>query len=330
MSSMLRWRNGIGAALFCLVSLAASQSPEESAVPEILRKAAATPPTNKQTIRKVVEAIIGHPVEPPPEWNPVIWKILRNPKQDSWLRARAMWWLAGVQSTSAEKVRTAAIEYLKDENTPLDLRVSAAHSGSSRVVDERFRKVLIQVLVRPNEQEVVQRSCLRALIWNAPVDELVDLVLRRELTEHPHFKIRVYVSTVLAAFDVRKRRALEVLCDLIQDVDPRDKEAMVSQEAWLTFWILSGRHFGVEADKLLYRPEPLSEGVRRSCAELTSGFRPGVSGATVRAVQTILWTQNEKGERVQDVEGLRRIAKKSRKAIPSILAQWRREKRKKR
>ena len=199
---------------------------------------------------------------------------------------------------------------------------------------EGLAESALSIASEPREQQQLRERALQVLRRTIELERLKKLLLRRELAEHAYFGIRSDVCCGLSSLRVRDRRALEILCKLMTDADPADKGLVVPLEAWLGFWILTGRTHGVADPKVFEtRPRAPPDGKQlRSYIFAFSWSRPGVESKMVKAVERHLYLNSKEFEAarakrkrvrpMRDTRALRDAADASRAEIDDILAEW--------
>ena len=116
--------------------------------------------------------------------------------------------------------------------------------------------------------------------------------------------------------------ALEILCNYMEDEDDRDLSLLVAQEAWLSFFVLTGKAIGTTEQNLFGRqPPPLKdEKTIRDYLFRPAFMRSGVSFKMIEAVRRITTLRVEGRTRVRNIERLRRVATTCRRQIDELLA----------
>jgi len=291
----------------------------------VIEGARESPPDNGKGVARVSQALdtlgrlgaAGHA--------DVAWAIATDERQGVDLHGVAMLTLARLPDTAPPRLRAHALPLLRDKEGSLSLRARAAFAlGAERIADDEVRAALEEVLLRPRDEPVVQRSCLDALSKTAALSRMRELLLRPELYRHPYFGIRADVCTGLAALDVRDVRALRILCGLLRGDDPADRQLLVPQEAWLSLWTLTGRTHGVVREGLFAeRPARLGdESAMRTQLWEGSFMRRGVTREMVEEVQRLCWRESD-GETVRNAQGLEEAAGAYLADIPAIETGWR-------
>lgn len=161
-----------------------------------------------------------------------------------------------------------------------------------------------------NFRWVIQRGCLRALGRTYPLDRYEELLLDRRIYRHPYFAIRVDVATSMGVLRMKKRIALGILAEYLVDEDPSDTTGLVRQEAWLTFWTLTGFRDGVAKPELFREPprELPDEATKRDYLFSTHHGRAGVSVEQVGAAR----------EYTSDLAAMRTLRQKAQAVIEAL------------
>ena len=301
-----------------------------------LERAVKTPPTTKwpaSAACKALATLLRHEHEGVAE---IAWTLAADPRQAGMLRRRAFSALGTLPDSPTDRVRTLMVATLKNGKESRNLRMHAAMVlQQKRFADDGVRAALEEVLLRPDGDGIVQRTCLRTLGATAELATMRRLLRRRELYEHAYFGVRVDVCAGLAALDVRDRAALEILCKLMTDDDAADTTLLVPQEAWLSFWVLTGRTHGIGGQ--FVRPESLAgERDQRERLWRAAMLRRGVDIGMVRTVEGFTCSnyadvvaaqgRRERIARIRNTAGLQAAADRSRRDFDAIEAEWRGQK----
>ncbi|MFQ5843427.1 MAG: hypothetical protein ACE5JG_00390 [Planctomycetota bacterium] len=300
-----------------------------------LAEAVKAPPTTEEQVqraRKAFRTLVKHE---PEGLSKIAWTVATDERQSDFVRGEAFLALSELADSSAQRVRALVLPIVKDVKATRALRMFAALVfRKKRFANDDARAVLEQVLLRPVDDEIVQRTCLRSLAVTAELARVRKLLLRRELYDHPYYAIRIDVCSGLAALNVRDRRALEILCSLMTDEDAADKRLQVPQEAWLSFWTLTGRTHGVDGMRVFaWRPEPLAnEKEMREHLWDSETLRKGVDALMVATVQRFIsrnYDEFAAGPHrgriplIRNAGALRAASDTSRRDIDAIEAEWR-------
>lgn len=270
-------------------------------------------------------------------------EIAGDEKQHVHLRARAFDLIGRLKDqTSTADVQAMLIGTLKNRDGNDFLRKKAALVlHGERFGNETTWAALEEVLLRKGEDGVLQRNCLTALSGTAPLDKIRTLLLDRRVYQHAYFGVRIDVCTGLATLNVQERLALEILCQLMEDRDKDDLALMVPQEAWLSYWALTGDVFGV-AEKTIFknRPRQLTDEARiREYLWKPAQLRIGVNATMVQAVQRMVCANYEevtksslRGQKrpakIRRTEDLKNIADSCRNNIAAALARIKKQREK--
>ena len=254
--------------------------------------------------------------------------IAEDENQHWRLRGKAFTVITALPDAPTERVRALLLRLLHDRNESLALRSTAAHVlREKRLTTAAVRAKLEEVLLREGDNDIVQRSCLYALGATAPLKQLRKLLLDRRVYNHSYFGIRVDVATALAAMRVREKIALEILCNYMEDKDAKDRDLLVPQEGWLSFFVLTGKAIGTTEQHLFGRqPRPLKdEKTIRDYLFRPAFMRNGVTHEMVWAVHRITTLRVDKDakpgpRRIRNAERLRQTAAACRRKIDELLA----------
>ena len=302
---------------------------------KILAAAEKTPPKEPGEVRRARKAFATLARARHEGLAALAWRVAKDERQDDMVRGSALYALGDLPDSSTNEVRDYCVALTKDQRRMRELRMQAAVVlRNERFGDEASRAALREVLLRPVDDDFVQRTCLDCFARTADPKAIRELLLRRELYEHAYFGIRVDVCAGLAALNVRDRRALEILCNLLLDEDPKDGQMLVPQEAWLSLWTLTGRVHGVARPELFgSRPKPFDSAsdMREHMRDL-SAMRPGVSTEMVACVRALTqknpWKSGKKdadGKRIAPIpnrKALRETADAYRRDIDDVVRAW--------
>jgi len=304
----------------------------------LLSEASESPPTSEAEIGLVCNAVDA--LVERGEGAGALWTLATDTRQAARVRRHAINGIVKVAELPREKVRGFLLNLVQERDEPPVLRIQAALALRAKHLGRASRsevcEVLEAVLLRPEDNHVLQRTCLHTFSEIAEVVRVKQVLLSHALQEHPYFGIRADICMGLGSLGVRERKALEILCSLMLDSDPADEMLGVPQEAWLSFWWLTGRSYGVE-DELAFSREGLSDDERVDQSNVLPGVFPrrGVSLRMLEAVRHLTcrnWPEvvaaRQRGEHirwVRNTDGLRAAASKSRQDIDAICAEWTRE-----
>lgn len=250
-------------------------------------------------------------------------KLAEDATQDPWLRAKAVA-VASLLPDARDEARGIALRIVRNRKAPNILRHKTIFTFKEKAfANDDARKALEEVLLRPDDDGIVQRSCLYALSETAPLKKIRELLLRKELYAHKYFGIRIDVCTGLAALNVRDRPALEILIGLLEDEDKDDKTFMVPQEAWLSLWVLTGKTYGVKSETFAKVPAPLDQRLARVYLWKPSQIRRGVTFPMVQEVAGMLCTnydaamRDRRIARIRNKDAAKKAAAEARADLPA-------------
>jgi len=300
-----------------------------------LAEARKTPPKDDASLRRVVTVLHSIGRHRTKGHAAILWMLASDDRQNERVRGWSILALGRVPDCPVEKVRALASKIVPDRKLDRRLRTQAASAlGEARLADAASRALLEKVLLQPGDDSILQRTCLLALGKTAKWERIKALLLRRELYEHPYFGVRVDVCAGLANLDVRDRRSLEVLCALLTDDDEKDRQFLVSKQAWLGLWMLSGRVHGVaDKDRFAERPAAITdEKDRRTYVWAILFGRAGVTPQMAGTVDKFVCSNaaavkvaKRLGERIpreRNIEGLKKAAEAYRADIDAIVKEW--------
>lgn len=306
-------------------------------IPALYGAIKSTPETNEQ-LQFAQQALDALATFKPDGLAERVMEIAEDEEQHSMLRGRAFRVAIRLDDVPFEKLQGLLLRIVKNPEANNILRNMAA--GVLR--GEKFGNadawtVLEAVLLSEGDDPVIQRGCLYALGDHAPLERIKNLLLDRRVYNHAYFGIRVDVASGLAALHVQEKLALEIMCTYMVDEDDNDKDLLVSQEGFLTFWALTGlaagiaeqvAHTDLEVVVRLFQRTPKAipseEGIRKYLWS-ASFLRLGVSQKMVEAVQQ-LTTSNLAKVKSSVLKGIRRPAKQFRRAKMQSVAQISRSK----
>ncbi len=254
--------------------------------------------------------------------------IAEDENQHWRLRGEAFAVIESLEGAPVARVRSLLLEVVEDRGGHNFLRNKAVFALRARkFASPELHAKLEEVLLREGDNHILQRSCLYTLGETASLAQLRRLLLDRRVYNHPYFGIRVDVATALAAMRVREKIALEILCNYMEDKDAQDRDLLVAQEAWLSFFVLTGKAIGTTEQDLFGRqPPPLKdENTIRDYLFRPSFRRKGVNREMVWAVQRITTLRVDKDakprpRRIRNAERLKQTAAKCRARIDELLA----------
>jgi hypothetical protein len=318
---------------------ASEEEREVAAARTVLAGARELPPESKADVASACEAVNVLVKHDPDGSFDIVFAVATDPRLHERLRARAVQVFKSLPKLPAGKAGEFLAGVVPDATQGDLIRISAAVAFfEPRFATDAVCDMLEEVLLRPKDNHVLQRTCLRALSRVADLERVKRLLLGDTLREHPYYAIRVDVAAGLASLRVRERRALEILCSLMEDEDPADKQFLVPQEAWLSFWVLTGRTHGIESGSefAAARAGVLGDDpVDRERIWDVAFLRRGVSHRLVHEVQRVTCSNHdavtaaaarrESVDRVRNTEALREAAARSRRDIEVIEAEWRAE-----
>ncbi|MCK6458967.1 MAG: hypothetical protein L6Q95_03640, partial [Planctomycetes bacterium] len=205
------------------------------------------------------------------------------------------------------------------------LRMKAA-LGLREFPEDRAWQALEAVLLSEKEEDrILQRNCLYSLGQMAPpddtlsrkyLDRLRSLLLDRRVYGNPYFAVKVDVATALSALDARDPVTLDIMGDYLVDEDPKDKEHLVRQEAWLTLWTLTGTRLPDVPEPELFAtpPRPLPDPLEaREHLFRRAHYRPGITSRQTAVVAGI----------AADLDRMRKTRETYLGLREAILEQWR-------
>jgi len=324
------------AALVPLSAVSADDATDKGAAEAeaVLAKAIKTPPTGKDEIQLARKAFRTLLKQKRPGLAKTALTIGSDTRQADRVRGDAILVLGDLPDSPAERVRALVLPILKGTDGSTSIRAMAASSLSKdRIADDASRAILEEVLLRGEENRIVQRTCLRTLAKTAKLSKIRSLLLRPELYENPYYGIRVDVCSGLASLGVRSRKALEILCTLMTEDDYNDSRFLVPQEAWLSFWTLTGRHHGI-TDSRGFAKTPgtySDEKLVRTNLWNISFTRIGVDVKMVTKVQQLTCANfaaaavRQHGSKVpwvRNTKGLDAAAKAFRADFDAIVKEW--------
>ena len=321
--------------LACLAAAAHADDARVAEAKKTLKAALEPAPVPYNAVARTCTAIDTLVKDAPDGLAPQLIQLAADKREQVRVRERAMRGLERLEGIPVEPLHPLLVTLLKDAKAPRGMRLSAAFIlAKPEHSSEAMRATLQEVLLRPDEDHILQRSCLSALGRTADLDALRKLLVRKELAAHPYFGIRSDVCCGLASLKVRNRRALEILCTLMTDEDAKDVQLNVPMEAWLAFWLLTGRAHGVANAELFAEvPNPrLAEKDLRHYLFSFSYSRPWVKKTMVDEVQRYLYANSklmeaarQQGKRIRpsrDDPAMKAAADASREEIDDILAEW--------
>ncbi|MCZ6787634.1 MAG: hypothetical protein O7E54_10785 [Planctomycetota bacterium] len=272
---------------FLAIHIAAALKLDE-ALPEILEllDKVVAGDTDLQTTRATMEALKRF------QPNGVVDKVMKvaaDPQLDPNNRIEALKVLPQLKETSKKELGRLVLGILSDKDANKILRMNAAGVLRDKdLYDEETDAVLRKVLLDPKDDFQIQRECLKRLGLHAPLDELKELLYKREIYDHEYFGIRSDVATAVAGMNLRDRVTFDILCNYLVDVDPKkDKSFIVRREAWCSLWLLTGMMAGLKERDLFKKPPRLPEKVNRSVLFRFNYNRPGIKPAMVTAMDKL-------------------------------------------
>lgn len=216
--------------------------------------------------------------------------MAENDTLDPRVRGKAFEIVGALEDAPTERVQALMLGVLVDRHANNLLRHRAATVlRRPPYGNETVWTALKEVLLRPDDDIVIQRTCLHGLGSHMPLDRLEEILLEKGVWKHRYFGVRADVATAFAAMNVRKRVALEAMCEYMVDDDPKDVLRVVRREAWFTYWSLTGAVFGVEEKRLFLSPPKRMQdevSLRRWMWSSAPG-RPGITEGMVSAVAKI-------------------------------------------
>ena len=331
----LDWIEDEGADARSFAALIVTRLELKQAVP-VLEKAIMAVPEDPEDVHFAAQALDALYQFRPKGFSERVMQIAVETRQHQNLRSKAFGILGRLEDSDTAKVQALMVKVLKDKGESKLLRGKAASVlHNKRFANKEVQAVIEEVLLRAGDDGVIQRSCLFALFAWAPLDKVRQLLLRREIYQHPFFGIRIDVCTGLAAMNIRNQLALEIFCQLMEDRDEKDLGLMVPQEAWLSFWAMTGQAHGIDARSLFSgaQPKPLrDEADIRAYISKPAQLRLGVSFPMVQAVQRLVCKnitevlaanrQRKPLARIRDTEAIRKVAEISRSNIGQAKKRW--------
>lgn len=288
------------------------------AVPDLL-KAIDRVPESQAEIEFTRQAMHVLKAFDPEGLAPKLLAIARNPDMHRNVRAEALDALSALENAPRDEVKSLLIAALTDRSATTLVRSKATNAlrkpsyGSEEVWD-----ALEKVLVDPKDDDIVtQRNCLNALGSSASLERLEKILLDRRVYRHPYFGIRIDVATALSALNVRKRIALEILCEYLVDDDPMDQQFLVRQEGWLSLFHLTGVSYGVREKNIFMRPPRHFENKEQARDYLwrASFMRPGFTRSHTQALAGVIGNLSE----------MQKIRQAFHNHLDKIVAQWKTE-----
>jgi hypothetical protein len=233
--------------------------------------------------------------------------------------------LQAMKDGPRDRVLGVSTAILADPAEDRILRIKAA-LGLRQFPEDRAWQALEAVLLSEKEEDrILQRNCLYSLGEMDPPDEALSrryldrlrkLLLDRRVYGNPYFAIRVDVATALAALYARDPITLDIMGDYLVDEDPKDKEHLVRQEAWLTLWTLTGlkpRDLP-EPELFVTPPQPFPDPLEaREYFFRRAHYRPGITMKQSAMVARIAGDLDRMRKTRETYKGLRE----------AILEQWR-------
>jgi len=225
------------------------------ATPELIAilKAEGTHPESSRLIVHVLGALA---VFKPAGIAPDVMKLARDLDADESVRTAAFNLLTQLDDAPADELRALLIEVATDPGAKYYVRNGAVSLlGLEKNANEEVWAVLKEILFSDdeavrNDQDgaIFQRTALRALARNYPLERLPEILLDRHVYTHPYFGIRTDVASglgnlkdyVVKEKEKYGRLALTVLADLMVDEDPDDLADNVPRQAWISHWQLCG------------------------------------------------------------------------------------------
>jgi hypothetical protein len=258
-----------------------------------LQKAIESTPKDPRDVQFAIKALDALAKFKPDGFIDRAMAIALDTGQNPSLRGKAFDIVGHSPSAPAAKVQAAVIEILKDPDGNNILRNKATGVlESPRFANAEAWAVLDEVLMREQDDPIIQRGCLRAMFKSAPLDRVRQTLQDRRVYTHPFFGIRSDVATGLAALNARDKISLEIMCTYLLDNDPKDVALLVPQEAYLTLWVLTGHAYGIQ-DKTLFppgrNPRPITDeqAIRANLGNWTH-LRVGINAQQVEAVQRVI------------------------------------------
>jgi hypothetical protein len=286
---VVEWLEEEGAEGRQLAALVAGQLQLEECAPVLLRAVDEPPRDEQDAIFQVraLDALRSMKVEGLED------KALALAERDTLdprVRSKAFEIVGAMKDAPTDRVQELMLGVLNDRLASNLLRHKA--TGVLRRApygNETVWTALREILLRPDDDIVIQRSCLHALGSTLPLDRLEELLLEKGVWKHRYFGVRADVATAFAAMNVRKRVVLEAMCEYMVDDDPKDILHVVRREGWFTYWALTGAVFGVEEKRLFLSPPKRTddEKMLRRWLWSSAPTRPGITSAMVEAVAKI-------------------------------------------
>ncbi len=216
---------------------------------------------------------------------------------------------------------------LRDPAEDRILRMKAALGLREFPEDGAWAALEAVLLSEKEEDRILQRNCLYSLGQMEPSDEelarkylarLRQLLLDRRVCGNPYFAVKVDVATALAVLDVREPATLDIMGDYLVDEDPKDKEHLVRQEAWLTLWTLTGTKLPDLPEPELFTtpPDPFPDPLEtRKHLFRRAHFRPGITREQSAMVAAI----------AADLGRMRKTRETYAELREKILEEWRKQ-----
>jgi len=321
-------------ALVTSVTLLAEDKSAAEKATGVVDEAVKTPPRTDIAIRTTTQALRYFHKRKTTGIAKRVYGLATDQRQHERVRAAAIRTLGVLPDPPLKESRSLFLGLIKDPRQKSILRHYAAVAfRNGDLADAAALFELEAVLKRPDDNSVLQRSCLYAIAEKAPLEKVRQLLMNRAVYGHKYFGIRIDVCTGLAALNARSPLALEILCRYMEEADPMDTRFMVPQEAWLSFWVLTGRAHGADDPGLFAQPPaPLLGKARRALLFRPSQLRNGVTYKMVQAFQGLAWknaaeVQAARRKReplapTRDAAALKKVAALSRADIPAILKRW--------
>ncbi|MCK6458968.1 MAG: hypothetical protein L6Q95_03645 [Planctomycetes bacterium] len=258
------------------------------AQPVLLEIVARDPTTASEQVL-FMRALAGIKDPKPPALVERLFGIASSEGMDKDIRGIALESLQRIKEGPRDRVLELSIGILADANASPILRSKAALGLREFPEDRAWQALEAVLLSEGGRDEILQRNCLYALGQMNPadpalarryVDRLRQLLVDRRVYGNPYYAIRVDVATALAALYARDPITLDIMGDYLVDEDPKDKEHLVRQEAWLTLWTLTGTRLPdlPEPELFMTPPQPFPDPLQaREYFFRRAHYRPGIT-----------------------------------------------------
>ena len=306
----LEWLNEKGAKDRGLAILILRTSKRLDAIPAI-KAIVENEGRNDESVKAVVRAIEALNYLEAPEITDMILDLAQDASVHPGVRGEAFRVLTFLKDTPRNKLRGLLIAIIKDPASSNAMRNKAVSLlGLPENSSPEGWELLREIVLDTEQNHVYQRSALGALAKSYPLDKLEELLLDRKLYAHPYFGIRSDVATGLGNLRSETRLTLDILTEMLVDDDPQDLTDEVPRQAWLSWWYLSGLHYGASKPELFRRvPTKLKdEGqLRYYVFAFSSANSPAVSRAQINALDGFTMTVEDSKLRTSNPDEYQRL-----------------------